>query len=132
VLQIRRILAKRKDLIRRNQKTERPATNRVPIRATGPDSIQFPGSARAGHGLGQAGQLVYTLPAGAVSDIVPVSSPNNVTGVINATTIETADDLAAPLDGTTSYYSALYNSPFSTRWFVITFGTDSSLTTGPG
>lgn len=25
-----------------------------------------------------------------------------------------------------------YNSPFSTRWFVITFGTDSSLTTGPG
>jgi subtilase family serine protease len=89
-------------------------------------------SQKAGHGLGQAAQLVYNLPAGAVSDIVPVSSPNNATGVINGTTIETADDLAAPLDGTTSYYSALYNSPFSTRWFVITFGTDSSLTTGPG
>jgi len=89
-------------------------------------------SQKAGHGLGQAAQLVYTLPAGAVSDILAVSSPNNVTGVINGTTIETADDLAAPLDGTTSYYSALYNSPFSTRWFVITFGTDSSLTTGPG
>ena len=89
-------------------------------------------SQKAGHGLGQAAQLVYTLPAGAVSDIVAVSSPNNVTGVINGTTIETADDLAAPLDGTTSYYSALYNSPFSTRWFVITFGTDTSLTTGPG
>jgi subtilase family serine protease len=89
-------------------------------------------SQKAGHGLGQAAQLVYNLPAGAVSDIVPVSSPNNVTGVINGTTIETADDLAAPLDGTTSYYSAFYNSPHSTRWFVITFGTDSSLTTGPG
>jgi len=89
-------------------------------------------SQKAGHGLGQAAQLVYNLPAGAVSDILAVSSPNNVTGVINGTTVETADDLAAPLDGTTSYYSALYNSPFSTRWFVITFGTDSSLTTGPG
>jgi len=89
-------------------------------------------SQKAGHGLGQAAPLVYNLPAGAVSDIVPVSSPNNVTGIINGTTIETADDLAAPLDGTTSYFSALYNSPFSTRWFVITFGTDTSLTTGPG
>jgi subtilase family serine protease len=89
-------------------------------------------SQKAGHGLGQAAQLVYSLPAGAVTDVLAVSSPNNATGVINGTTIETADDLAAPLDGVTSYYSALYNSPFSTRWFVITFGTDSSLTTGPG
>jgi subtilase family serine protease len=89
-------------------------------------------SQKAGHGLGQAAQLVYNLPAGAVTDVLAVSSPNNATGVINGTTIETADDLAAPLDGTTSYFSALYNSPFSTRWFVITFGTDSSLTTGPG
>jgi subtilase family serine protease len=89
-------------------------------------------SQKAGHGLGQAAQLVYNLPAGAVTDVLAVSSPNNVSGVINGTTIETADDLAAPLDGTTSYYSAFYNSPYSTRWFVITFGTDSSLTTGPG
>ena len=27
---------------------------------------------------------------------------------------------------------ALYNSPFSTRWFVLTFGTDSSLVVAPG
>jgi hypothetical protein len=40
--------------------------------------------------------------------------------------------LAAPLDNTTDFYSALYNSPFSTRWFVITFGTDSSLVVTPG
>jgi len=89
-------------------------------------------SQKAGHGLGQAAQLVYNLPAGAVSDVVATSSPDNVTGVVNGTTVETADDLAAPLDGTTGYFSALYNSPFSTRWFVLTFGTDSSLTTGPG
>lgn len=87
---------------------------------------------KAGHGLGQAAPLVYSLPSGAVTDVLPVSSPNNVTGVINGSTIETADDLAAPLDGTISYYSAFYNSPFSTRWFVITFGTDTSLTTAPG
>jgi hypothetical protein len=30
------------------------------------------------------------------------------------------------------YFSALYSSPFSTCWFVITFGTDTGLTTGPG
>ncbi len=67
-----------------------------------------------------------------MTDIVPVGSANNVTGVINGSTVETADDLAAPLDGTTTYLSAFYNSPFSTRWFVITFGTDTSLATAPG
>jgi subtilase family serine protease len=87
---------------------------------------------KAGHGLGQAASLVYDLPAGAVDDVTDVSSPNNVTGVINGTTIETADDLAAPLGTSAGYYSALYNSPFSTRWFVLTFGTDTSLAAGPG
>jgi subtilase family serine protease len=86
---------------------------------------------KAGHGLGQAAALVYSLPAGAVLDIVPVSSPNNPTGVIDGNPVS-ADDLAGPLQNTTTYYSALYNSPFSTRWFVLTFGTDSSLTVAPG
>jgi subtilase family serine protease len=86
---------------------------------------------KAGHGLGQAAPLLYNLPAGAVSDVVAFSSPNNITGTINATPF-TADQLAAPLVNTTSFYSAIYNSPFSTRWFVLTFGTDSSLVTGPG
>jgi subtilase family serine protease len=90
---------------------------------------------KAGHGLGQAAQLVYTLPAGALTDVTNLGSVNDVTGTIttpSGTTSESADQLAAPLGNTTSYYSALYNSPFSTRWFVITFGTDTSLTTGPG
>ncbi|HEU5200286.1 MAG TPA: S53 family peptidase [Ktedonobacterales bacterium] len=92
-------------------------------------------SEKAGSGLGQAAPLMYNLPAGAVTDVTAVSSPNNVTGSItdsSGTTNYSADQLAAPLDGVTSYYSALYNSPFSTRWFVLTFGTDTSLTTGPG
>ncbi|HEV2198754.1 MAG TPA: protease pro-enzyme activation domain-containing protein [Bryobacteraceae bacterium] len=86
---------------------------------------------KAGHGLGQAAALVYSLPAGAVTDILAVSSPNDVIGTINATPY-TASQLAASLGNTTSFYSAIYNSPFSTRWFVISFGTDSSLVTGPG
>lgn len=86
---------------------------------------------KAGHGLGQAAPLVYSLPAGAITDVTAVSSANNVTGVINGNPVS-ADSLAAPLGNTTSYFSALYNSPTSHRWDVITFGTDSSLTTGPG
>jgi subtilase family serine protease len=87
---------------------------------------------KAGHGLGQAAPLLYNLPAGAVTDVVPFSSPNNVTGVINGSTVESADFLAGPLNGTTQYYSALFQSSASTRWDVFTFGTDSSLATTPG
>ncbi len=86
---------------------------------------------KAGHPLGQAARLVYNLPAGAVNDVLAVGSADNVVGVVNGAPFS-ADQLAAPLGNTTSYVSALYNSPFSTRWFVITFGTDSSLTTAPG
>jgi subtilase family serine protease len=94
---------------------------------------------KAGHGLGQAAPLVYGLPAGAVTDIIPVGSANNVTGLIDGNPVS-ADDLAKTgvfngpptLFNTTTYYSALYNSPFSTRWFVITFGTNTSLATNPG
>jgi len=67
--------------------------------------------------------------------VTALGSSNNVSGSItdsNGTTAVSADQLAAPLDGTTSYISAFYNSPFSTRWYVITFGTDSSLQTGAG
>jgi subtilase family serine protease len=86
-------------------------------------------------GLGQAARLLYGLPAGAITDVVAVNSEHNVRGRIETatgTTRESSNDLAQPLDNTRRYYSALYNSPFSTRWFVLTFGTDSSLMTGPG
>ena len=85
---------------------------------------------KAGHGLGQAAPLLYGLGAG-IRDVKAVGSASNVHGTVNATPWS-ADQLAAPLFNTTTYYSALYNSPFSTRWFVITFGTDTGLTTGPG
>jgi subtilase family serine protease len=87
---------------------------------------------KAGHGLGQAAQFVYGLGSPAIKDITPVSSAQDVSGTIidsTGTTFYSSDSLAAPLFGTTSYVSAFYNSPFSTRWFVITFGTDTSLKT---
>jgi subtilase family serine protease len=89
-----------------------------------------------GHlGLGQAASLLYNLPAGAVSDVAPFNSPNNARGTItvNGTpTNVTAEQLAAPLQNTTSFYSALYDDPNSAAWYELTFGTDSSLTVAPG
>jgi subtilase family serine protease len=84
----------------------------------------------AGHNLGQAATYVYRASGNAVTDILPVSSPFNVTGTIDdagGTQVESVQELAAPLQNLPSFFSAIYNSPFSTRWFVLTFGTDSTL-----
>jgi subtilase family serine protease len=91
-------------------------------------------SQKAGHGLGQAAALVYNLPAGAITDVVPVSAPTNATGTITTsggTVSLTTQQLVGPT-GSTVYYAPLYNSPLSGRWDVLTFGTDSSLITAPG
>ncbi len=91
---------------------------------------------RAGHPLGQAAPYLYSLPRNAIMDVGAAPSPRtNVTGVLQdqyGTQHLTSWDLALPLQGLSSFVSALYHSPFSTRWFVLTFGTDSSLQTGPG
>ena len=78
--------------------------------------------------------LLYNLPAGAGTDVAPFKSPNNVTGTITVSGITTnvsAEQLAAPLQYTTSFYSALFNNANDAAWFVLTFGTDSSLTLTP-
>jgi subtilase family serine protease len=90
----------------------------------------------ARHPLGQAAPRLYRLPGNAITD-VPANpgSAHNVTGKISdpgGVSIEHASELAAPLFNLPSFTSALYNSPFSTRWFVISFGVDSTLSTGPG
>lgn len=88
----------------------------------------------AGMPLGQAATYVYDLPANALYDVTDVSSPDNVWGIIfnPFPTLETADALVQPLENTKNFISALYNSASSTRWYIFTFGTDSSLTTDPG
>jgi hypothetical protein len=60
----------------------------------------------------------------------------NVSGVIlnppAPPSFESATALAQPLGNTKLFVSALFQSSSSTRWNILTFGTDSSLTTGPG
>ncbi len=91
---------------------------------------------RAGHPLGQAAPYLYALPRNAIMDVgAPPNLRTNVTGVLQdqgGTQHLTSWDLALPLQGLPSFVSTLYHSPYSTRWFVLTFGTDSSLQSGPG
>jgi hypothetical protein len=75
------------------------------------------------------------MPAGTITDVLPVTSATNPTGIIQDSTgfhHYNAASLAAPLDGTTKFYSGIYNSPFDDEWDIITFGTDSSLKTAKG
>ena len=85
--------------------------------------------------LGQAAAMLYSLPAGAITDIKPVNNGSDVHGRITnppaPVLVETAADLAQPLENTTTFLSALYHGS-STRWYDLTFGTDSSLVTAPG
>jgi subtilase family serine protease len=89
----------------------------------------------AGRPLGLAAASVYDLPFGAVTDVIPpFFSPFNVFGFITTSTgssFESPNQLAAPLGTHTPYFSALYNGT-SKRWYVLTFGTDSSLHTDFG
>jgi subtilase family serine protease len=88
-----------------------------------------------GSSLGQAAPRLYKLPASAITDITPVTSPTNITGTL--TDAKGANQmislqLAMP-ETAAPFYSAMYNSPNSPyRWMVLSFGTDSSLQTAVG
>jgi subtilase family serine protease len=91
----------------------------------------------AGAPLGQAAPYLYTLPASAIFDITPVSSPTNVTAKYkeSATVTDdyTAAELAGPLENTTEFVSAIWNYPLLQDTIeLVTFGTDSGLVTGRG
>ncbi|HXJ87863.1 MAG TPA: S53 family peptidase [Candidatus Binatia bacterium] len=89
----------------------------------------------AHHRLGQAAPRLYRLQSGAITDVVNSNSRHNVTGTIQdagGTNPIRASELAAPLYNLPAFISALYNSPFSTRWFVLGFGLDSTLPAGRG
>ena len=92
---------------------------------------------RAHRLLGQAAPRLYRISSEseAITDIVSMSSQNNVTGTVQdagGTNPIRATELAAPLNNQPKFISALYNSPHSTRWFVLMFGVDSTLQAGPG
>jgi hypothetical protein len=90
----------------------------------------------AGAPLGQAARHLYTMPKATITDVVPLGSATNVIASIQEPTVThnyTAADLAAPLAGTTRFYSALWNVPLEQDLvYVVTFGTDTGLKTAPG
>lgn len=88
---------------------------------------------KAGHLLGQAAPIVSRLPADAVTDIVPVTSPTNLVGTIvdsQGATYYSAANLSEPLVHTRDFVSAMW--PVSGEYLNLTFGTDSSLTVAKG
>ncbi|MGA8027255.1 MAG: S53 family peptidase [Bryobacteraceae bacterium] len=91
----------------------------------------------AGAPLGLAAKHLYSMPAGTITDVLPISSPTNVTATFvdpfSGTTTYTAAELVAPLYGTTKFYSALWNIPLEQDTaYVLSFGTDSGLKTTVG
>jgi subtilase family serine protease len=91
---------------------------------------------QAGAPLGQAAQYVYSLPAGAVTDIVPVaSSKTNVKGSIvdsNGTTAYTADQVMGG-EPTGKFVSAIWDyAALQDTALVISFGTDCDMANGFG
>lgn len=89
----------------------------------------------AGAPLGQAAPYLYTMPSDTLFDIVPFGSNTNVTASIQQSTTVTdtynADQVMGLSGGT--FYSGLWNYPFvEDLVYVVSFGTDTSLTTGPG
>jgi len=91
----------------------------------------------AGVSLGQAAPYLYSLPASAIFDIKPVSSATNVTAKYKesakVTDTYSAVELAGPLENTQQFVSAIWNIPLEQDTvYVLTFGTDSGLTTAKG
>jgi subtilase family serine protease len=86
----------------------------------------------AGAPLGQAAQYLYSLPAGAVTDIAPVSTNHNVTASIRESTRTnnyTPSEVLGGLPPATpaNFVSALWDWPYiEDTTLVISFGTDCS------
>src|SRR5580693_9537736 len=92
--------------------------------------------AGGGTELGQAAPYLYSLPAGTVSDIVPVTSKTNVTGSIqdsSGTTEYSAAQLADATPTEHQFVSVIWDVyPGVETAAVISFGTDPGLKTARG
>jgi subtilase family serine protease len=90
--------------------------------------------AGSGTALGQAAPYLYSLPAGTLYDIVPVTIANDVTGTVKDSTGTkkySAAKLVNAHAGT--FVSALWDdSALPDTALIVSFGTDSSLKTAVG
>ena len=88
--------------------------------------------------LGNAAPTVYlesVLFPGSLNDVIPLGSGHNAHGTVffgNTPVSYSQWDLAQPYQTSLTFYEALRTSIYSGNSFAITFGTDSSLTTGTG
>jgi subtilase family serine protease len=84
----------------------------------------------AGAPLGQAAQYIYSLPAGAVTDIVPVTTNSNVTATLRDSGGITTYSATQVLSGipptlASKFVSAMWDYPsLGNTELVISFGTD--------
>jgi subtilase family serine protease len=84
---------------------------------------------------GNAAPYIYdvaTFVPGSVNDVVPLGSGHNAHGTIFNKGVPTSYsqwDLAQPYQNSPTFYEVLWNPP-SGNLYTLTFGTDSSLTTG--
>jgi subtilase family serine protease len=90
----------------------------------------------AGAPLGQAAPYVYSMPKNTITDIVPLGSSSNVLGSVSesktASTFYHSWVVAGVPEGT-PFYSAFWDYPYADyTTYVISFGTDSSLTVTKG
>ena len=86
--------------------------------------------------LGQAAPYLYTMPGSTITDILPMGFKSNVSGTVQTSTGKTAytaDQIAAPLGGTTAYISAMWDYPLLPNTAILlTFGTDTGLAVTKG
>jgi len=89
--------------------------------------------AGGGAALGQAAPYMYSLPAGTIYDIVPVSSKGNVTASIQGPNGASKYTAAEVIGLPGKFVSAIWDYPFSEdNVIAIVFGMDSSLKTHVG
>ena len=81
----------------------------------------------AGKPLGQAAPYLYSLPAGAITDIVPVGSTHNVSASIQEATVTNTFTPVQVMGGALAgaFISGIWDNPGSLEnTLVISFGTD--------
>jgi subtilase family serine protease len=104
----------------------------IPVGGTSASAPMFSGlwaiaNQEAGAPLGQAAQYVYAMPAGAITDVVPVGSTTNVTAAIRETTGTNHYNANGLMGGAApgTFISALFDDPFAEdTTYVVSFGTD--------
>ena len=81
----------------------------------------------AGAPLGQAAQYLYSMPAGAINDVVPVGSTTNVSAAIKEPTGVNSYSPSNVMGGATpnKFVSAIWDYPsIQLTALVVSFGTD--------